>query len=85
MPLGSTATPCGESSRADVAGPPSPAKVGTEEGRRRWPSDPAKFSYNGQEYDLYRVPIDGQTRTLALTRPGRENSTFVDPNRGSGG
>jgi multiple sugar transport system permease protein len=44
-----------------------------------WPSDPAKFSHNGQDYDLYRVPIDGQTRTLALTRPGRENSTFVDP------
>lgn len=44
-----------------------------------WPSDPAKFSYNGQEYDLYRVPIDGELRTLALTRPGRENSTFVDP------
>src|SRR5262245_16217377 len=44
-----------------------------------WPSDPARFAYNGQEYDLYRVPIDGQTRTLALTRPGRENSTFVDP------
>jgi multiple sugar transport system permease protein len=44
-----------------------------------WPSDPASFSYNGQTYELFNVPIDGTTRTLALTRPGRENSTFVDP------
>ncbi len=44
-----------------------------------WPSDPARFTYNGQDYDLYRVPIDGQTRTLALFRPGREQSTWIDP------
>ena len=45
-----------------------------------WPSAPAKFAYNGQSYDLYNVPLDGGMRTLALVRPGREDSTFVDPN-----
>ncbi len=44
-----------------------------------WPSDPAKFTYNGEAYDLYNVPIDGTMRTLALYRPGRENSTWLDP------
>jgi multiple sugar transport system permease protein len=45
-----------------------------------WPSDPAQFTYNGQTYDLYNVPLAGGTRQLALTKPGREQSTFVDPN-----
>ena len=44
-----------------------------------WPSDTAKFTYNGETYDLYNVPLDGTTRQLALTRAGREQSTFVDP------
>ena len=44
-----------------------------------WPSDPAKFEYDGQTYDLYNVPQEGGLKTLALTRPGREQSTFVDP------
>src|SRR5262249_2885311 len=44
-----------------------------------WPSEGAKFSYQGQDYDLYKVQIDGQWRTLALYRPGRENSPFIDP------
>ena len=44
-----------------------------------WPSDPATFSYAGKTYELFNVPLDGQMRRLALTRPGRENSTFIDP------
>jgi multiple sugar transport system permease protein len=44
-----------------------------------WPSDAATFTYQGQTYELFNVPIDGTTRQLALTRPGREQSTFVDP------
>jgi multiple sugar transport system permease protein len=44
-----------------------------------WPSDPAKFAYNGESYDLYNVPSDGGVRQLALFRPGREQSTFIDP------
>jgi multiple sugar transport system permease protein len=44
-----------------------------------WPSDPAKFAYNGATYDLYNVPLNGSVRQLALVKPGREQSTFVDP------
>jgi multiple sugar transport system permease protein len=44
-----------------------------------WPSEPAKFTYNGESYDLYNVPIDGTTRQLALFRPARESATWLDP------
>jgi multiple sugar transport system permease protein len=45
-----------------------------------WPSDPAKFAYKGESYDLYNVPQEnGGVRQLALFRPGREQSTFIDP------
>src|SRR5215470_589897 len=48
-----------------------------------WPSDPAKFSYNGQDYEIFKVPMDGTIKQLALVRPGRENSTFIDPSNPS--
>jgi multiple sugar transport system permease protein len=44
-----------------------------------WPADPATFEYDGQEYDVYIVPIDGTTRDLALVVKGRQESQFVDP------
>jgi multiple sugar transport system permease protein len=44
-----------------------------------WPADPATFEWNGVEYDVYRVPIDGELRDLALVTRGRAESTFVDP------
>jgi len=44
-----------------------------------WPADPATFEYDGQEYDVYIVPIDGATRDLALVVKGRQESQFVDP------
>src|SRR5438552_13996605 len=50
-----------------------------EAGQPLWPSEPAQFAYNGETYDLYNVPLDGTMRRLALTKPGREASTFVDP------
>jgi multiple sugar transport system permease protein len=50
-----------------------------EAGQPLWPSDPAQLTYEGQAYDLYNVPIDGTLRELALVKPGRESSTFVDP------
>jgi multiple sugar transport system permease protein len=51
-----------------------------EAGQPLWPSDPAQFSYNGEAYDLYNVPLDGTVRRLALFKPGREQSTWIDPN-----
>jgi multiple sugar transport system permease protein len=44
-----------------------------------WPSDPAHFTYNGENFDIYNVPLDGDVRQLALVKPGRAQSTFVDP------
>jgi multiple sugar transport system permease protein len=50
-----------------------------EAGQPLWPSDPAQFTYGGESYDLYNVPLNDTMRTLALTKPGREQSTFIDP------
>jgi multiple sugar transport system permease protein len=44
-----------------------------------WPASPSQFSYQGQSYDIYKVPIDGQIKQLAIIKKGREKSTFVDP------
>jgi multiple sugar transport system permease protein len=44
-----------------------------------WPSDPRTFEYEGETYDVYYVPIDGQIRELALVTPRRTRSEFVDP------
>ena len=44
------------------------------------PSDPRKFEWQGETYDVYYVPMpDGSTRELALVRKGRLQSDFVDP------
>jgi multiple sugar transport system permease protein len=34
---------------------------------------------DGEEYSVLEVPIDGETRELALVQPGRQVSVFVDP------
>jgi multiple sugar transport system permease protein len=46
-----------------------------------WPADPRTFEYQGKEYDVYFVPIDGTVRELALVTPRRTRSEFVDPRR----
>lgn len=43
------------------------------------PVIPAKFAYEGKEYDVYRVPTDEGMQEWALVRKGREDSDFVDP------
>jgi multiple sugar transport system permease protein len=45
-----------------------------------YPAAPQTAIYEGEEYPLYEVPIDGTTETLMLVTKGREQSTFVDPN-----
>jgi multiple sugar transport system permease protein len=50
-----------------------------EPGQPPWPSAAAQFTYQDQAYDIYNVPIDGTLRQLALYKPGREASTFIDP------
>jgi multiple sugar transport system permease protein len=66
--------PLGYAAALSVRGP------SVEAGQPLWPSDPAQYAYGGETYDLYNVPSDGGMRRLALTKPGREQSTFVDPN-----
>ena len=49
------------------------------------PSQPATFEYEGEELEILLVPIDGETRSLAIVQPGRQQSEFVDPdNPGAG-
>lgn len=44
------------------------------------PESPATFEYEGKTYDVYAVPMpDGEVRDLALVKPGRESSQFIDP------
>ena len=51
-----------------------------------YPASPAKFTYNGREYDVYRVPsANGTMRDLALIRKGRTSSQFVDPGNAAAG
>jgi multiple sugar transport system permease protein len=44
-----------------------------------WPATPATFDYQGREYEVFKVPIDGEVRDLALVEPGFRESKFVDP------
>jgi multiple sugar transport system permease protein len=43
------------------------------------PESPATAVIDGDEVPVLQVPIDGETRPLALVDPGRESSVFVDP------
>jgi multiple sugar transport system permease protein len=44
------------------------------------PLEPQRFMYQGEEYDVYKVPMDdGTIRELALVKATRRISEFVDP------
>jgi multiple sugar transport system permease protein len=51
----------------------------TTAGAPIWPALPQTATYQGKEYPVYSVPIDGTTRQLILIEPGRESSVFIDP------
>ncbi len=44
-----------------------------------YPSEARTFEYDAQKLNMYRVPVDGQVRELALLEPGRARSVFIDP------
>ena len=50
-----------------------------------YPAALATFDYQGKTYDVYDVPIDGATKSLALVTKGRESSQFVDPANAAAG
>lgn len=56
-------------SEAQIADPESPF----------WPAKPRKYVYEGEEYDVYKVPTEEGIKEWALVEPRREESYFVDP------
>jgi multiple sugar transport system permease protein len=52
----------------------------TTPGAPPWPAVPLTATYQGAEYPVYQVPIDGATRNLLIIEKGRESSVMVDPN-----
>lgn len=51
-----------------------------------WPAKQATFIYNGEDLDIYYVPMpDGSTKELAMVKPGRAESIFVDPANATAG
>jgi multiple sugar transport system permease protein len=52
----------------------------TTPGAPVWPAAPMTAVYQGQQYNVYTVPMpDGTTRSLALIEPSRESAVFIDP------
>ena len=43
------------------------------------PSRPVNFTYQGEEFPIMQVPVDGVTHEWALVEKGREASKFIDP------
>lgn len=43
------------------------------------PTEVTAFDYQGEEYDLFEVPVDGGIQEWALVNKGRESSEFIDP------
>lgn len=50
-----------------------------------WPATERKFIYEGKEYEVYLVPIEGELKELALYQKGRQSSWFVDPENPAAG
>ena len=50
-----------------------------------WPAAERQFTYEGEAYDIYLVPIEGEMRELALYTKGRQSSEFIDPENPAAG
>jgi ABC-type sugar transport system, permease component len=53
-----------------------------------WPAKPTAYEYNGKTLEMFRVPManctgadpnDPAIKDLAITKKGRQESTFIDP------
>lgn len=51
----------------------------TEVGSPLWPAKPRTFSFEGKEYEVFRVPTDSGVQEWALFKKGRTESQFLDP------
>jgi multiple sugar transport system permease protein len=43
-----------------------------------WPATEGQFEYEGRNYEVYLVPIDGRMKEMAIIRKGRADSDMVD-------
>jgi multiple sugar transport system permease protein len=43
------------------------------------PSDIASFDHEGEQVELFNVPLDGTVRQMGLLERGRTQSEFIDP------
>ena len=50
-----------------------------------YPASPDVYEYEGREYDVYDVPVDGGFEQWALVKKGRESSEFIDPSNPDAG
>ena len=49
------------------------------QGAPEWPAKSETLTYQGKELDVYLVPAEnGETQKLAMLKPGRKQSTFID-------
>jgi multiple sugar transport system permease protein len=55
-----------------------PSQIATP-GAPIWPATPTTGTFEGEQFPIYTVPIEGVERDLMLIEPGRESSVFVDP------
>jgi multiple sugar transport system permease protein len=44
-----------------------------------YPARSVTYSYQGRDYPLYEVPVDGVIKQMALIKPGARSSQFLDP------
>jgi multiple sugar transport system permease protein len=49
------------------------------------PSERVKFNYEGKDLIVYKVPMEDGVKHLALYKPGRQTSQFIDPANPSAG
>ena len=49
------------------------------------PSERVRFNYEGKDLIVYHVPTDDGERELALYKPSRQSSEFIDPENPSAG
>ncbi|GAP62129.1 multiple sugar transport system permease protein [Ardenticatena maritima] len=50
----------------------------SEPGAPWWPARARTFEYEGEEYEVYLVPIDGEIKHMALYKKGRKTSLLID-------
>jgi multiple sugar transport system permease protein len=49
------------------------------QGSPLWPAKPRVMTYEGKEYEVFKVPTDTGLRELAILKKGRQESQFIDP------